>query len=61
MKLYHFPASTCSQKVRVVLAEKGVEFESHVVNLLTGEQHSPDYVKLNPAHVVPTAVVGDVV
>jgi glutathione S-transferase len=54
--LYHFPFSTCSQKVRLVLAEKGLEFTSREVNLIAGEQHDPEYVKLNPKHVVPTLV-----
>ncbi|MEN8159267.1 MAG: glutathione S-transferase family protein [Myxococcota bacterium] len=56
MELYHFGFSTCSQKVRLVLAEKGLAFESREVNLITGEQHDPAYVKLNPKHVVPTLV-----
>lgn len=56
MELYHFGFSTCSQKVRLVLAEKGLDFESHEVNLISGEQHDPKYVKLNPHHVVPTLV-----
>jgi len=56
MDLYHFGFSTCSQKVRLVLAEKGLDFTSHEVNLITGEQHDPAYVKLNPKHVVPTLV-----
>ena len=54
--LYHFHGSTCSQKVRLVLAEKGLDYESREVNLLAGGQHDPDYVKLNPNHVVPTLV-----
>jgi glutathione S-transferase len=54
--LYHFGFSTCSQKVRLVLAEKGIDFESHEINLIAGGQHDPDYVKLNPKHVVPTLV-----
>jgi glutathione S-transferase len=54
--LYHFGFSTCSQKVRLVLAEKGLEFESHEINLMAGGQHDPAYVKLNPKHVVPTLV-----
>ena len=54
--LYHFGFSTCSQKVRLVLAEKGLEFESREVNLIAGEQHAPEYVELNPHHVVPTLV-----
>ncbi len=56
IELHHFGFSTCSQKVRLVLAEKGVEFASREVNLMAGEQHDPDYVRLNPKHVVPTLV-----
>jgi len=54
--LYHNAASTCSVKARVALVEKGVAFESEHVDLMKGEQHDPDYVKLNPNHVVPTLV-----
>lgn len=56
MELYHYGFSTCSQKVRLVLAEKGLEFTSRPIDLIAGEQHRPDYVKLNPHHVVPTLV-----
>jgi len=56
IELYHFGFSTCSQKVRLVLAEKGIDFTSHEVNLMAGGQHDPAYVKLNPKHVVPTLV-----
>lgn len=56
LELHHNFASTCSQKVRLVLAEKGLEYESHMVDLIAGEQHDPEYVKLNPNHVVPTLV-----
>jgi glutathione S-transferase len=56
IELYHFGFSTCSQKVRLVLAEKGIDFASHEVNLMAGGQHDPAYVKLNPKHVVPTLV-----
>jgi glutathione S-transferase len=56
IELYHFGFSTCSQKVRLVLAEKHLDFDSHEVNLLAGGQHDPAYVKLNPNHVVPTLV-----
>lgn len=54
--LYHNGMSSCSQKVRLALAEKGLGYESREVNLVAGEQHAPDYVKLNPGHVVPTLV-----
>lgn len=54
--LYHGLASTCSKKVRLALYEKGLEFESRLVNLQAFEQHDPEYLKLNPNGVVPTLV-----
>lgn len=56
LELWHNGLSSCSQKVRLVLAEKGLAWTSREVNLVAGEQHAPDYVKLNPNHVVPTLV-----
>jgi len=54
--LYHNGMSTCSQKVRITLAEKGQEFTSHHFNLRARDQHNPDYVALNPNGVVPTII-----
>ncbi len=56
LELYHFGFSTCSQKVRLVLAEKEIDFVSHEIDILNGGQHDPAYVALNPNHVVPTLV-----
>jgi glutathione S-transferase len=57
IELYHFGFSTCSQKTRLVLAEKGLDFVSHEVDIIGAQQqHDPEYVKLNPKHVVPTLV-----
>lgn len=61
LALYHFGFSTCSQKVRLVLAEKQLDFVSHEVDILSGAQHAPAYVALNPRHVVPTLVHDDAV
>ncbi len=58
LELYHSPVSTCSQKVRMVLEEKGLSYVSHLIDLQSGQQHDPDYVRLNPNHVVPTLVHG---
>lgn len=57
--LYHNNMSTCAQKVRYVLAEKGLDWESVELNLRKGDQHTERYLKLNPAGVVPTLVDGD--
>jgi len=55
LELYHNAFSSCSQKVRLVLAEKGLDWKSHEIDL-QGGQHDPEYVKINPNHVVPTLV-----
>ena len=56
LKLYHANHSTCSQKVRLCLAEKGLDWESQLVNLATNEHLAPEYLKLNPNGVVPTLI-----
>ena len=56
LTLYNFAQSTCSQKVRLVLWEKGIEFEDHLVDHKTREHLQPAYLKLNPNGVVPTIV-----
>ncbi len=56
LSLHHASLSSCSQKVRLVLEEKGLVWRSHEVDLIGGGQHAPEYVKLNPNHVVPTLV-----
>lgn len=59
-ELYHGEISTCSQKVRITLAEKGLDWTSHHLDLRKAEQHRPEYLKLNPAGVVPTLMVDGV-
>ena len=56
LTLYHAHHSTCSQKVRIVLAEKGLDYESRLVDLANKGQLDPDYLALNPNGVVPTLV-----
>jgi glutathione S-transferase len=56
LTLYHNDMSLCAQKVRVCLAEKGLEWENRHLVLRAGEHQQPWYVKLNPRAVVPTLV-----
>jgi glutathione S-transferase len=56
IELYHAPQSTCSQKVRICLAEKGIDWVDHRVNLGKNENLTPEYLALNPNGVVPTLV-----
>ena len=57
LELYHNDTSTCAQKARLTLAEKGLEWKSHHLDLRAGDQQKPEYLKLNPRGRVPTLVV----
>ena len=59
--VYHNAMSASSQKLRLALAEKRLEWRSEEVELLAGGQHAASYRALNPAGVVPTLVHGDAV
>ena len=56
LKLYNFPQSTCSQKVRLTLWEKGIDFVDRPVDSTKREHLSDWYLKLNPNGVVPTLI-----
>jgi len=53
IKLYTFPPSTNSRKVRIALLEKGLEFERINVDLSKREQKNPEYLKVHPYGQVP--------
>ena len=54
--LYHNDMSVCAAKVRIMLAEKGLEWKGHALNLRAGDALKPEYLRLNPNGVVPTVV-----
>lgn len=56
MKLYHGATSVCSQKARLIFAEKGLDYGSVLLDLPRGEHMTPQYRALNPEAVVPTLV-----
>ena len=56
IQLYHNDMSSCAQKVRIVLAEKGLEWKGHHLSLRDGESRTSEYKKLNPNGVVPTLI-----
>ena len=56
LELYHYWDSVCSFKVRLCLAEKGLNWHSRHVDILAFEQTRPAYLALNPNAVVPTLV-----
>src|SRR5947207_15806051 len=55
LELYHSVNSVCAQKVRIALAEKGLEYREHLMTL-RGDQFDAAYMKLNPSAVVPTLI-----
>lgn len=58
LTLYHGRTSVCSIKVRLALVEKHTRFNSRLMTL-RGDQFEPEYIRLNPAAVVPTVVHDD--
>ncbi len=58
LELYHHGSSVCAAKVRFALAEKGLDWKGHYIDVLKGDQFDPDYMKLNPKAVVPTLLHG---
>jgi glutathione S-transferase len=56
LELFHAGLTTCSKKVRLCLAEKGLDFRSHYLDLRKFEHHRPEYLAINPNGVVPTLV-----
>ncbi len=56
LKLYDYPQCPFSQKTRIVLAEKQLDYETIHVDLRKREQYEPSFLALNPFHKVPVLV-----
>lgn len=59
LALYHNDMSLCAQKVRICLAEKGLDWEDRHLVLREGVHQQDWYRKLNRRAVVPTLIDGD--
>jgi glutathione S-transferase len=55
--LYHAWSSSASRKVRLCLAEKGLDYEGRVLDLLRFQHHAEWYKALNPGGIVPCLLV----
>ena len=54
--LYNYFRSSTSYRARIALHHKGLNFEYRAINLLKGEQRSPEYLKINPLGGIPTLI-----
>ena len=59
MKLYYFPVAPNPTKVRIYLAEKGIEIEQERVDLRQGEQRAPGFLERNPMGKLPVLELDD--
>jgi len=59
MKLYDFLPCPFGQKVRIILAEKGLSYELVQIDLTQGDQRRPEFRRLNPFGRVPVLVDED--
>ena len=59
MKLYEFALAPNPRRVRIFLAEKGIEVPKAQVNLREAEQLKPEFLAINPAGGVPVLQLDD--
>src|SRR5262249_14675762 len=59
MKLYGFPPSPNTWKVRAAAHQLALPMEFELVDLTAGAQRKPDYLAINPTSPTPTPVDGD--
>jgi glutathione S-transferase len=53
MQLYHHPYSLDSQKVRLALEEKIIDYTSYHVNPITGKNMDSSFFRMNPSGKLP--------
>lgn len=53
IRLYEAAMSTCAQKVRFTLEQKGLPWEGITVDLHGGENYSEEFRKINPKAIIP--------
>lgn len=58
IRLYHYPISPCSEKVRYALALKEMNWAEEILDLSAKENLSEDFLALNPAGCIPVLVNG---
>ena len=59
MRLFDYQAAPSPRRVRIFLAEKGIEVPTVQVDLGERAQFEPGFAEINPAHVVPALELDD--
>ncbi|TDF38524.1 glutathione S-transferase family protein [Alteromonadaceae bacterium M269] len=59
MKLYDMTDAPSPRRVRVFLAEKGIDIEKVQVDIMNGENLKPEFLAINPRGVMPTLALDD--
>jgi glutathione S-transferase len=59
MKLYDFAGAPNPKRVRVYLAEKGIDVPTQQVNILSGENRAPEFLAKNPMGGLPVLELDD--
>lgn len=59
MKLYDLPPSPNARRVRIFLAEKGIEMPTQVVDMTKGENRTPEYLAKNRLGKMPLLELDD--
>ncbi|MEM8937263.1 MAG: glutathione S-transferase family protein [Pseudomonadota bacterium] len=59
LKLYHYPVRACSTVTFNALEEANLEYDDQSIDIIAGEQKSPEYLKVHPGGKVPALVVDD--
>src|SRR5881628_3685354 len=59
MKIYDFVGAPNPKKLRIYLAEKGINLPIEPVNIVTGENRTPEFLKRNPLGGLPVLELDD--
>ncbi len=57
LHVFHFSMSSCSQKLRIFLGLKGLDWTPHPIDLSAHESYGAWFMGINPRGMVPVAVI----
>ncbi|MEM7254108.1 MAG: glutathione S-transferase family protein, partial [Pseudomonadota bacterium] len=59
MKLYNLPPGMNPRRVRIFLAEKGVDVPTVDIDMMKGENRAPEFLTMNPLGTLPVLELDD--